>query len=161
MFGLSVVACAAFPKRYTHSSALAVVVALYALAKALESLDKPTFAGHIVSGHTSSTWPQPLPVIGSCGCSRGGDQLWHRLQTLSGWRVRIKLNESDRLCSFSGSEPRVPGGLLPGSAFVLRFVLACRLRSNWRSSRLRLEPSWRCDKMCRISGFSGAYRTVL
>jgi hypothetical protein len=43
----------AFPKRYTQSSALAVVVGLYALAKALESLDKPIFAaGHIVSGHT-------------------------------------------------------------------------------------------------------------
>jgi tryptophan-rich sensory protein len=42
-----------FPKRYTHSSALAVVVGLYALAKALESLNKPIFAaGHIVSGHT-------------------------------------------------------------------------------------------------------------
>ena len=34
----------AFPRRYTHSSALAVVVGLYALAKALESLDKPIFA---------------------------------------------------------------------------------------------------------------------
>ena len=43
----------AFPKPYTHSSALAVVVGLYALAKALESLDKPIFAaGQMVSGHT-------------------------------------------------------------------------------------------------------------
>jgi hypothetical protein len=43
----------AFPKRYTRTSDLAVVVGFYALAKALESLDKPIFAvGHIVSGHT-------------------------------------------------------------------------------------------------------------
>ena len=42
-----------FPKRYTRTSDLAVVVGFYALAKALESLDKPIFAaGHIVSGHT-------------------------------------------------------------------------------------------------------------
>lgn len=42
-----------FPKRYTLTSDLAVVVGFYALAKALESLDKPIFAvGHIVSGHT-------------------------------------------------------------------------------------------------------------
>ena len=42
-----------FPKRYTRTSDLAIVVGFYALAKALESLDKPIFAaGHIVSGHT-------------------------------------------------------------------------------------------------------------
>ena len=42
-----------FPKRYTRTSDLAVVVGFYALAKALESLDKPIFAlGHFVSGHT-------------------------------------------------------------------------------------------------------------
>ena len=42
-----------FPRRYTCTSDLAVVVGFYALAKALESLDKPVFsAGHIVSGHT-------------------------------------------------------------------------------------------------------------
>ena len=42
-----------FPKRYTRTSDLAVVVGFYALAKALETLDKPVFAmGHIVSGHT-------------------------------------------------------------------------------------------------------------
>ena len=42
-----------FPKRYTRTADLAVVVGFYALAKALESLDKPIFAGgHIVSGHT-------------------------------------------------------------------------------------------------------------
>lgn len=42
-----------FPKRYTRTSDFAVVVGFYALAKALESLDKPIFAlGHIVSGHT-------------------------------------------------------------------------------------------------------------
>ena len=42
-----------FPKRYTRTSDLAVVVGFYALAKALESLDKPIFAlGHLVSGHT-------------------------------------------------------------------------------------------------------------
>ena len=42
-----------FPKRYTRTSDLAVVVGFYALAKALESLDQPIFAaGHIVSGHT-------------------------------------------------------------------------------------------------------------
>jgi len=41
------------PKRYTRTSDLAVVVGFYALAKALEILDKPIFAvGHIVSGHT-------------------------------------------------------------------------------------------------------------
>lgn len=42
-----------FSKRYTHTSDLAVVVGFYALAKALETLDKPIFAvGQIVSGHT-------------------------------------------------------------------------------------------------------------
>ena len=42
-----------FPKRYTRTFDLAVVVGFYALAKALELLDKPIFAmGHIVSGHT-------------------------------------------------------------------------------------------------------------
>jgi len=42
-----------FPKRYSRTSDLAVVVGFYALAKALETLDKPIFAvGHIVSGHT-------------------------------------------------------------------------------------------------------------
>ena len=42
-----------FPKRYTRTSDLAVVVGFYALAKALETLDKSIFAlGHIVSGHT-------------------------------------------------------------------------------------------------------------
>jgi hypothetical protein len=42
-----------FPERYTRTSDLAIVVGFYALAKALETLDKPIFAvGHIVSGHT-------------------------------------------------------------------------------------------------------------
>jgi hypothetical protein len=42
-----------FPKRYTRISDLAIVVGFYALAKALETLDKPIFAvRHIVSGHT-------------------------------------------------------------------------------------------------------------
>ena len=42
-----------FPKRYTRTSDLAIVVGFYALAKALETLDKPIFAvGEIVSGHT-------------------------------------------------------------------------------------------------------------
>lgn len=42
-----------FPKRYTRTSDLAIVVGFYALAKALETLDKPIFAvGDIVSGHT-------------------------------------------------------------------------------------------------------------
>jgi hypothetical protein len=42
-----------FPKRYTRTSDLALVVGFYALAKALETLDKRIFAmGHIVSGHT-------------------------------------------------------------------------------------------------------------
>jgi len=42
-----------FPPRYTRGSDLAVVVGFYALAKALEALDKPIFSlGHIVSGHT-------------------------------------------------------------------------------------------------------------
>jgi hypothetical protein len=41
------------PRRYTRGSDLAIVVGFYALAKALEALDKPIFAaGHIVSGHT-------------------------------------------------------------------------------------------------------------
>ena len=43
----------AFPKRYTRTFDLAVVVGFYALAKALETFDKPIFSlGHIVSGHT-------------------------------------------------------------------------------------------------------------
>ena len=42
-----------FPRRYTRGYDLAVVVGFYALAKALEILDRPIFAaGHIVSGHT-------------------------------------------------------------------------------------------------------------
>jgi len=42
-----------FPKRYTRSSDLAVVVGFYAFAKVLEIFDKPIFAAqHIVSGHT-------------------------------------------------------------------------------------------------------------
>jgi hypothetical protein len=42
-----------FPKPYTRTSDLAVVVGFYALAKALETLDKQIFAvGHIVRGHT-------------------------------------------------------------------------------------------------------------
>lgn len=41
----------AFPKRYTRTSDLAVVVGFYALAKTFETFDKPIFAvGHIVSG---------------------------------------------------------------------------------------------------------------
>jgi len=41
------------PKRYTRTPDLAVVVGFYALAKALEILDRPIFAvGYIVSGHT-------------------------------------------------------------------------------------------------------------
>lgn len=41
------------PSRYSDGRAFAVVVGFYALAKALESLDRPIFsAGHIVSGHT-------------------------------------------------------------------------------------------------------------
>ena len=40
-------------KVYTRTSDLAVVLGFYALAKALEGLDKPIFEmGHIVSGHT-------------------------------------------------------------------------------------------------------------
>jgi hypothetical protein len=42
-----------FPKHYTRTSDLAIVVGFYALAKALETLDRPIFAvGDIVSGHT-------------------------------------------------------------------------------------------------------------
>ncbi len=42
-----------FPPSYTRGADLAVVVGFYALAKALEALDKPIFAlGHIASGHT-------------------------------------------------------------------------------------------------------------
>ena len=41
------------PQRYTRGSDLGIVVGFYALAKALEALDKLIFsAGHIVSGHT-------------------------------------------------------------------------------------------------------------
>ena len=41
------------PPRYTRSSAFAVVVGFYVLAKVLEETDKPIFAlGHVVSGHT-------------------------------------------------------------------------------------------------------------
>lgn len=43
----------AFPKHYSRTFDLAVVVGFYALAKALETFDKPIFvAGHIVSGHS-------------------------------------------------------------------------------------------------------------
>ncbi len=43
----------AIPSRYTRTFDLAVVVGFYALAKALETFDKPIFAlGHMVSGHT-------------------------------------------------------------------------------------------------------------
>ena len=42
-----------FPSRYSRGSDFAVVVGFYALAKALELLDKPIFdSGHVVSGHT-------------------------------------------------------------------------------------------------------------
>jgi hypothetical protein len=42
-----------FPRRYTRGSDLAVVVGFYALAKVLETLDRPIFAiGHVASGHT-------------------------------------------------------------------------------------------------------------
>jgi hypothetical protein len=42
-----------FPRRYTRGYDLGIVVGLYALAKALELLDKPIFAAlHVVSGHT-------------------------------------------------------------------------------------------------------------
>ncbi len=42
-----------FPARYTRGYDLAIIVVFYALAKALEMLDKPIFAvGHFVSGHT-------------------------------------------------------------------------------------------------------------
>ena len=41
------------PQPYTRGSDLAIVVGLYALAKALETFDRPIFAvGHFVSGHT-------------------------------------------------------------------------------------------------------------
>jgi hypothetical protein len=41
------------PRRYTRGSDLAIVVAFYALAKVLETFDRPIFAAaHIVSGHT-------------------------------------------------------------------------------------------------------------
>jgi hypothetical protein len=42
-----------FPARYSRGSDLAIIVGFYALAKALETLDKPIFnIGHIVSGHS-------------------------------------------------------------------------------------------------------------
>jgi nicotinamide riboside transporter PnuC len=41
------------PPRYTRSSDLAIVAGFYALAKVLETLDKPIFSlGNVVSGHT-------------------------------------------------------------------------------------------------------------
>lgn len=52
-----------FPKRYTRTSDLAVVVGFYALAKALESLDKPIFGvGHIVQ--------RPYPQASGGRCCR-------------------------------------------------------------------------------------------
>jgi len=42
-----------FPRRYTRSSDFGLVIGFYALAKALELLDKQIFAAlHVVSGHT-------------------------------------------------------------------------------------------------------------
>lgn len=42
-----------FPRRYTRTADLGLVIGFYALAKALETFDKPVFATlHIVSGHT-------------------------------------------------------------------------------------------------------------
>jgi hypothetical protein len=42
-----------FPPRYTRGYDLAIIVGFYALAKALETLDKPIFSiAHLVSGHT-------------------------------------------------------------------------------------------------------------
>lgn len=42
-----------FPSPYSRRYDLGIIVGFYALAKALESLDKPIFAiGHFVSGHT-------------------------------------------------------------------------------------------------------------
>lgn len=42
-----------FPPRYSRGYDLAIIVGFYALAKALEMLDRPIFSiGHLVSGHT-------------------------------------------------------------------------------------------------------------
>lgn len=50
---LVVLLALALPPRYTRTSDLAIVVGFYALAKLLESFDRPIFTvGHLVSGHT-------------------------------------------------------------------------------------------------------------
>lgn len=42
-----------FPARYTRGADLLAAMGFYALAKALELLDRPIFSlGHVVSGHT-------------------------------------------------------------------------------------------------------------
>ena len=42
-----------FSRRYTRTTDFGLVIGFYALAKALESFDKPVFATlHLVSGHT-------------------------------------------------------------------------------------------------------------
>jgi hypothetical protein len=42
-----------FPQRYTRTTDFGLVIGFYALAKALETFDKPVFATlHVVSGHT-------------------------------------------------------------------------------------------------------------
>ena len=42
-----------FPRRYTRTTDFGLVIGFYALAKALETFDKPVFATlHLVSGHT-------------------------------------------------------------------------------------------------------------
>ena len=42
-----------FPRRYTRTTDFGLVIGFYALAKALETFDKPVFAAlHVVSGHT-------------------------------------------------------------------------------------------------------------
>ncbi|HEX4489194.1 MAG TPA: hypothetical protein VH088_23175 [Terriglobales bacterium] len=51
--GLVLLMALAFPAKYTRSRDLGVVVGFYALAKLLETLDRPIFAAlHLVSGHT-------------------------------------------------------------------------------------------------------------
>lgn len=133
-----------FLKRYTRTSDLAVVVGFYALAKALESLDKPIFAvGHIVSGHTLKHLAAAAAVTGSCECYKSASRSWLQLQTA----VRpdeSNLNESDRRCSFHVLA--IVGFILDAKRLLHLVVLPAllrnqciRLREALRRLRMRAE----------------------
>lgn len=60
-----------FPTAYTRGPELGVGVALYVVAKLLETYDKQIFTlGQVVSGHTLKHLAAALPGIGFCGCWR-------------------------------------------------------------------------------------------